>query len=141
MRPVYETSSDITNEEQVKAVLVSMWDVQFHKLPRFYFVDWILIQDGKAKAFAELKCRNNPRDKYPTLMLSLHKWMHGKAMAQEIDGAFLVIVRWEDGIYYHKQGWCEVSYGIGGRTDRSDKEDVEPVVFIPIDSFKRINKN
>jgi hypothetical protein len=115
-----------------------MWEVDFHKLPRAYHVDWMLTKRGEAKAFAELKCRNNPRSQYPTLMLSMHKWMHGKAMAQEIGGKFLVIVKWSDGIFYHTQGWCDVTYGVGGRKDRGDSQDIEPVVHIPTDYFKRV---
>ena len=139
MRPIYETPDDLANEEAIKELLILMWDVRFHKLPRAYHVDWMLTKKGEAKAFAELKCRKNPRRQYPTLMLSLHKWMHGKAMAEEIGGSFIVLVKWEDGIYWHKQGWCDVTYGVGGRKDRGDSQDIEPVVHIPTDYFKRIS--
>jgi hypothetical protein len=29
---------------------------------------------------------------------------------------------------------------IGGRTDRSDTQDIEPVVLIPIDDFRGLNE-
>ena len=140
MRPIYETDADLQREKEVQEALFLMWEVDFHKLPRAYHVDWMLTKRGEAKAFAELKCRNNPRSQYPTLMLSMHKWMHGKAMAQEIGGKFLVIVKWSDGIFYHTQGWCDVTYGVGGRKDRGDWQDIEPVVHIPVTDFKQLTK-
>ena len=138
MRPIYETSADLQREKEVQETLYLMWEVEFHKLPRAYHIDWMLTKKNETKAFAELKCRNNSRHQYPTLMLSMHKWMHGKSMAQEINGQFLVIVKWTDGIFYHKQGWCDVTYGVGGRKDRGDSQDIEPVVYIPTDFFKRV---
>ena len=137
-RPIYETDSDLAKEKEVQEALYLLWEVTFNKLPRAYHVDWMLTRKNEAKAFVELKCRNNNRHQYPTLMLSLHKWMHGKALAQEIGGKFLIIVKWNDGIFYHTQGWCDVTYGIGGRKDRGDNQDIEPVVYIPVDYFKRV---
>jgi hypothetical protein len=139
MRPIYETDGDLEKEREIGRTLSRAWKATLHKLPRAYNVDWMLVNaQGQAKAFVELKSRSNPSTQYPTLMLSLHKWMHGKAMAKEIGGVFLVVVRWTDGLYYHRQGDCEVTYGIGGRTDRGDDQDVEPVVHIPTKEFKRI---
>lgn len=138
MRPMYETQDDLANENYIKDLLAIAWDAKLHKLPRSYYVDWMITKKGEAKGFAELKCRNNDRCKYPTLMLSMHKWMHGKELASEIGGSFIIIVRWNDGTFYHKQGSCDVTYGIGGRTDRGDNQDIEPVVYIPTDYFKRI---
>ncbi len=138
MRPIYETQFDLARENEVKDTLKVMWGVEFNKLPIAYHVDWMVTRNGEAKAFAELKCRNNPRRQYPTLMLSLHKWMHGKDLAKEIGGKFIVIVKWTDGIFFHEQGTCDVQYGIGGRKDRRDSQDIEPVVYIPTDYFKRI---
>jgi hypothetical protein len=139
MRPIYETESDLEKEREIGKSLSRAWKASLHKLPRAYNVDWMLVnEDGQAKAFVELKSRSNRSTQYPTLMLSLHKWMHGKAMAKEIGGVFLIVVKWTDGLYYHRQGDCEVTYGVGGRTDRGDAQDVEPVVHIPVDAFKMV---
>lgn len=141
MRPIYETQADLDNEIQVRDALSRVWNVSFHKMPRAYNIDWLLVdQQGNAKAFVELKCRSTPKDQYPTLMLSLHKWMHGKTLAREINGVFLIAVRWTDGLYYCIPEECEgVTYGVGGRTDRGDSQDVEPVVHIPNSCFKQVS--
>lgn len=136
-RPLYESQADLQNEVQVAEHLNKVWGCKFHKLPMSYSVDWMIIRD-KPVAFAELKCRKNDSTKYLTLMLSLNKWVKGSQFANELDIPFLIICRWNDGLFYHTVGESEVTYGIGGRTDRGDSQDTEPVVYIPVTSFKRI---
>ena len=51
MRPTYETDADLANEVQVKEILSHQWKVTFHKMPRSYNIDWLLVdKDGMAKA-------------------------------------------------------------------------------------------
>lgn len=137
MRPLYESAKDLANELQVSSALAIKWDCNFFKMPMSYHVDWMIMKD-KPKAFAELKCRNNQIGRYPTFLLSLSKWMKGKDLAKEVGIPFLIIVRWTDGVFYHEAGSSEVTYGVGGRRDREDAADVEPVVLIPIEKFTRI---
>jgi hypothetical protein len=51
---------------------------------------------------------------------------------------FVLIIKWDDGVFFYKAGSSEVTYGFGGRYDRDDSQDQEPMVFIPVDKFKRI---
>jgi len=136
-RPLYESQADLQNETQVAEHLNKAWSCKFHKLPMSYNVDWMIMRD-KPVAFAELKCRKNDSTRYPTLMLSLNKWVKGSQFANELDVPFFIICRWTDGLFFHEVGSTPVTYGIGGRTDRGDSQDTEPVVYIPVESFKRI---
>jgi hypothetical protein len=138
-RPMYESQNDLSNEKDVANYLADKWSCVFKKLPISYNVDWLLINNSETpKAFAELKCRNNESIKYPTLLLSLSKWMKGKELGKELNIPFIVIVRWTDGVYFHIAGKHEVTYGFGGRRDRNDAQDVEPIVLIPTDTFKKV---
>jgi hypothetical protein len=137
-RPIYETEKDLTREKSIGKVLAKVWKAELHKLPRSYYVDWLITRNNQVKAFAELKCRSNNRRQYPSLILSLHKWIHGKQLAAEVSGEFLIIVQWKDGLFYFKESGLAVSYGFGGRKDRGDDQDMEPVVNIPVDYFKEI---
>ena len=136
-RPLYESQADLQNELQVAEHLNKVWHCKFHKLPMSYNVDWMIMRDIPV-AFAELKCRKNDSTRYPTLMLSLNKWVKGSQFANELDVPFFIICRWTDGLFFHEVGSNPVTYGIGGRTDRGDSQDTEPVVYIPVESFKRI---
>lgn len=138
MRPIYESPADLQNEKDVVEKLTQSWGIIFHKLPMSYHIDWLMVKDGNPRGFAELKCRRNDRQKYPTFMISLAKWMRGKELAHELSIPFIIIVRWNDGIFFHKAGTSPVTFGFGGRSDRGDSQDVEPVVYIGTEHFQKI---
>jgi hypothetical protein len=138
MRPFYESSKDLATENEVAEALSKKTGYVFHKLKIAYHVDWLVMQENKPKYVAEIKRRFNVKDQYPTLMLSLHKWMNGKQMSKEMNVDFVVIIKWDDGVFCHAAGDSPVIYGFGGRKDRNDDQDQEPMVFIPVDKFKRI---
>ena len=137
-RPMYESSKDLANEKEVAGLLSARHGYVFHKLKIAYHVDWLVMDEGKPKYVAEIKRRFNQSIKYPTLMISLHKWMKGKEMAREMRIPFVLIIRWDEGVFWYKEGTSKVTYGFGGRYDREDSQDQEPMVFIQVDKFKRI---
>lgn len=134
-RPQYESNIDLTNEQRVAAKLSILWRAYFHKLPKSYHVDWMVCRNNQTVAFAELKCRQNTRFAYPTFMISLAKWMRGKELAREAKVPFIIIVNWTDGTFFLKVQDQPVTYGFGGRKDRNDSQDMEPVVFINTSYF------
>ena len=138
MRPRYESSFDLSNEKEVSNQLSVNWNCSFHKLPISYYVDWMLIKNNKSVAFAELKTRKNLRQQYPTLLLSLAKWIHGNDLSKATSLPFLIIVKWTDGLFWIDSKNAKVNFGIGGRTDRNDSQDIEPVVFIDVNNFKKV---
>jgi len=93
--------------------------------------------DGKAiTAFCEFKRRHVQMDKYPTLILSLRKYKQLVSYSWCEDGAYL-FVRWNDKDGVHRIPSKAIEYDIewGGRIDRGDWQDNEPVVHIPISDF------
>ena len=141
MRPLYESSKDLSNELRVSAHLKDCWNAEFVKLPMAYHVDWAVVRGTEIKAFAEFKRRQNPKDRYPTFMISLNKWKNGRSLGNEIGVPFLIIVEWNDGLYYCDTKAVTSTYGFGGRTDRGDSQDQEPVVFINTKAFNKVRKN
>ena len=137
-RPMYESKKDLANEKEVAGFLSSKTGYVFHKLKIAYHVDWLVMDKEKPKYVAEIKRRLNHSSKYPTLMLSLQKWMKGKEMAAEMNIKFVLIIKWDDGVFFYKAKKDDVTYGFGGRYDRDDSQDQEPMVFIPVSKFKRI---
>lgn len=135
---MYESKEDLANEKEVANFLSSKTGFVFHKLKIAYHVDWLVMDKGKPKYVAEIKRRFNPSTEYPTLMLSLQKWMKGKEMAAEMNIEFVLIIKWNDGLFSYKAEKDGVTYGFGGRYDRDDPQDQEPMVFIPVSKFKRI---
>lgn len=136
-RPLYETEADLANEVDAQSVIESLWSCDIKKLPMRYLVDWAIFQEGKLRAYAEFKRRKHAMAKFDTLILSHHKWVAGKTLASEANVPFVVIVQFND-----KLAFCETKHAApiswSGRTDRGDQQDLEPVVHIPVSSFKVI---
>ena len=85
-----------------------------------------------------MKCRTNPKDKYPTYMLSLDKWLAGMNMHLFGGLPFVLVVQWSDCIGFLKcvNAIKHITIDMGGRKDRNDSQDIEPVVYIPTNLFK-----
>lgn len=136
-RPTYETSADIDAETEVALLVAERWKATAHKLKKFYSTDWALIRNEVVMAFIEIKCRNNPRDKYPTLILSLDKVISMKNLASVSGKPVFLVVKYTDAICY-TQNLRPESIRLGGRTDRNDAQDIEPVIHIPVRNFKTL---
>jgi len=138
-RPTYETPYDMDAEDKVALILAEKWKCEVQKLPQFYRVDRALTRDSRIEGLVEIKCRLRVRrDKYPTYMLSVSKLGAMDALARAMKIPVFLVVEWEDEIgYIETDGLlAEIEdFYIGGRVDRNDKQDKEPVVYIPIEDF------
>lgn len=136
-RPLYETSGDRGREDGVRRLIERRWNCTATKLPMQYHLDFGLYRGGELVAFAEVKCRKTPFANYPTYIISLSKVVAAldlSAAAGRVPA--LLVVNWADVV-----GWVNLAQAgdwkvrSGGRTDRGDWQDVEPVVEIPIEEF------
>lgn len=134
-RPLYETENDRAKEADVVRKLMSPNDT-IHKLPIRYGVDFIMFRNDVPNKWIEVKCRNNPKDKYPDLMISVAKITSGIELSKTTGIPFILVVDWEDCIcslrIYNTDG---MSISWGGRQDRDDTQDMEPVYHIPSAHF------
>lgn len=135
--PKYETENDRLNETNVLKKIQEYNDIDFGKLYGEYAkIDfWIKNNLSGKTIFAEVKCRNNAHDKYPTYFISHAKWKAGKKLATELKTKFYIIVRFTDGIY-HTDETDKLDTGTryvasGGRTDRGGVNDIEMMLHIP----------
>lgn len=136
MRPRYETASDLTKERQAVERFLDSFpvDAEAVKLPMQYRMDFCIVSGGNASAFVEVKCRTNKMHAYPTYMISLSKMVAAAAYSR-LGITCILLVQWSD-----KSGWVKIdpdgwSIKWGGRRDRADWQDSEPVVHIPISDF------
>ena len=137
MRPTYETLQTLAIEAETMKAACSVWGAKERKLAARYQIDWaVLNSDGNMRAWAECKRRYHQYGKYDTLMLSLGKYREGRQLCLDTGMPFLLIVEWDDGIRWMRASADMPAIGLGGREDRNDPDDIEPCVFIPIESFK-----
>jgi hypothetical protein len=142
VRPIYETTKDLSNESDVANMLSRRWDCNFVKLPIRYHLDFVLTRGDKAVAYAELKTRNYSMadiDKMGGYLMSIGKWSAAKQLSQASLLPFILIVRTLDGLY--RSSFTEFipdDVLVRGRTDRNDWQDIEPCVLLNTQRFKRI---
>lgn len=135
MRPTYETQADRDHEQQVINLLCEKWGCEAWKTPTFYPVDWSLGSNRQVKAMAEIKFRNKS---YSSYLISLSKFSDMLAGSNLLP--YLLVICWpEEGkrVVRYAKVTPDLHKGIvhGGRTDRGDSQDVEPLVEIPMDKF------
>ena len=141
-RPIYESQVDLTHENKMKPFLEAKWNCTLHKVPLKYQVDWLAMRGKDPMAFVEFKHREKLSiDAYPRYMISLDKWMKAKQLCKEVEIPFIMVITFTEGTYYGvfaHNGLHEVTYGFGGRYDRGDAQDVEPMIYLPLKKFMKI---
>jgi len=146
VRPIYETKEDLKNENNVIDYFCSYFNsgyrhlkqaqnLSFHKIPKQYHLDYCITSNNKVKYFCEVKVRKNSSHQYDDYLLSLAKVSAAKNLQDASGLKSILLVKWTDKIGYTKFNFDWPVY-IGGRKDRADWQDVEPVVHIPNSSFK-----
>jgi hypothetical protein len=157
MTPWNETPEDIDSEKAF-ALSVSSdnnHDLGFIKLEALKFeVDFAIASKSllvgnqpKILGVAEIKIRNTPMSKYPTLFLNLTKWMSLRRYSILSDLPFVLLVRWQDqdAMFYESPATnndvdsprFEVAWG--GRSDRGQEQDMNPLIHIPIFMFEPVS--
>lgn len=141
MRPVYETAENREREKNVITYACKIWNCTAVKTPRFYPLDWSLQKDGQIKAFAEVKYRSKI---YPTYLISAHKWQAAINLSEILNIPALLVICWPDENDNRFVIWTQMKRGKhhkiihGGRFDRNDEQDSEPMVELNLSVFKRL---
>lgn len=137
MRPLYENDHSIAAENEIRLIIEKKFAMKLVKLPMSYHVDFFATKDGKGVGWIEIKDR--PKFDYDTYMISAMKAVYAHQLAAATGLPVSLIVRLNGVLFSYKFFAPEWELGVGGRTDRGDKMDVEPCVFIPLEKFKRLS--
>jgi hypothetical protein len=136
MRLKYERPEDIVAERAALDRACEVWKCTAEKLPMKYELDYLLLREGKGVAWLEIKSRTNPRTEYPTYMIALTKIMAARRLSEASQRPSFLLVQWTDACGYIRiDSLLDFTTAVGGRTDRGDEQDIEPVAKIPIGEF------
>jgi len=133
MRPMYESHESLHAERTVAEFLSKKWGCSVFKLPIKYKIDFAFVKDNRVVAWAEIKERSR---KYDEMFISLDKWLAGKEISLSTGIPFVVVFAFDDGIYWRSVQGDDPRIVIGGREDRGDWQDIEPMAVFPIHGFK-----
>lgn len=137
MRPTYESSDDLRNEQEIITFFTQHFnkDLTAVKIPKQYKIDYCLMIGDRITAFAEVKNRTCAKNTYPTYMMSLAKYLEALRINKDLKLETILVVKWTDAVGYIELGRRAWPIGFGGRVDRGDWQDKEPMIFIPISEF------
>ena len=141
IRPIYESENDMTAEEETALKCAELFKAECKKLPKLHPLDFAFLRDGHICSFAEIKCRTCRHDEYKTYMLSLDKMIKARMVTAFSGVPCLLIVRWSNRIGFIDMKTEYNSIAMGGRSDRNDTQDIEPVIHWNVDKFTFINHN
>ena len=137
-RKMYESKDNLEKEKNVLRHMSVKWDVSYSKLPISYKLDYSMYRNDKLCGFAEVKCRKNSMNDFSTYIISLSKVMKARRLASVTGTKSVLIVSWSDAT-----GWINLFSDFevkqGGRSDRDDWQDQEPVCHFQISEFKIIS--
>jgi len=137
MRIKYESKRDKQKERNVAKRVADLWDVVARENPEFYPVDFCFTDDkNEVSGFGEIKVRTHEYGRYPTYIVSAHKVADAKSLANATGLSVILIVQWTCGtIAFLDFDHPPVRTTWGGRQDRSDGQDMEPVNHYDIEQF------
>lgn len=141
MRPTYETERDRSREDEIMGLIEDIWDCNLVKMDKRQILDFAAMRNGEVTAWIEYKYRNYDWakiDRFGGYMLSLKKWEEGHRKVMDTAIPFLIIVNCLGDIrFWRVRRRDNPKIGFGGRTDRNDPLDTEPVVFLPVKNFQK----
>tara|TARA_R110002012_G_scaffold313444_1_gene525048 strand:+ start:818 stop:1243 length:426 start_codon:yes stop_codon:yes gene_type:complete len=139
MRTLYETVDDLRSEKNVIGYVSQCWNVASFKLPMSYKIDYAMYRNSLLIGFAEVKCRTHIFGTFPTYIISLAKVLEAKRLGRETNTTPILIVSWTDKIGY-MDFFSHHQIKQGGRSDRNDWQDQEPMCHFDLKHFKGIGK-
>ena len=147
--PLYETDAHRAAERIVANVYAGLLPdgLLMVERPPESGCDWIVVRatDKQIDKYIEIKCRpSNKQAAYKSYMLDLNKARACLNLAHTSPAVWILIYAWSDKIVGRKfdpidrkdRFWWGAF--LGGRTDRGDDMDVDPVVYFDACTFVKI---
>jgi hypothetical protein len=147
-RPFYETKGQRKNEELIANYVADRWDCNLVRMKSAFPVDYMLrryshADEGESLAFAEIKHRQytlDAIDQMGGLFVSLLKWGNAKNLCGIAACPLLVILRdgADETYWFRTDDFSHDGITFGGRTDRGDPQDCEPLITLRKERFRRL---
>mgnify|MGYP003128412249 FL=1 len=137
MRPLYETKINLNSEKKVMDYVSQCWNVVYFKLPMSYKMDYAVYRDEALVGFAEVKCRTHKFGTFPTYIISLAKVLEARRLGKETNTTPILVVSWLGALAY-LDFFSPFTIKQGGRSDRGDWQDQEPMCHYELKHFKKV---
>lgn len=131
---ILERTVDVDNETAAAARLEAAWGVTLHRYPRLNAVDWYAERDDRLVGHVEIKVRTCTATTYPTVYLSLRKYLSLLTLEQATGARSAFVAGFACGTLL----WTPITevdardVVMAGRHDRGYASDREPMILVPI---------
>lgn len=138
--PLFKTAGDRVREKEVAAALATQWHCELHPFGQLAPIDWFAVRDGRVVGLIELKARSHASDRFPTVFLSVRKWL-ALIMAENGMGVPAVfVVQFTDGIRWIRVADVSAKQvrmgGVGFERDVKFHSAVEPMIDVPVSAMR-----
>lgn len=142
-RKLYESAENLDKERSVALFLEEKWKCEAVKMPIKYGLDYTFRRNKELVGFCEIKCLNYELSQFDRMsdgyFISLGKFMSAKSLVEFTKLPFFLVLDTTDGIYYRKfTNFENLRFTVNGRKDRSDWQDVEPMVLLETALFTKM---
>lgn len=138
LRPIYQNNTDLENENKAIPLIQEKFNCTLSpKLPMKYSAEWIAFRDNNPVAIIEFKKRNLYYKYSKTYDISLHKITITQLFAQKLNLPIILVIHLLDGVYFTTIK-DEIPSIVFSRNYRDDPDDIEPLIVIPIQDFKKL---
>jgi hypothetical protein len=136
---IFKTADDDRRENDVAGELARAWGCTLRSFSWLSPVDWWAERDGRIVGLLELKCRTCSSSTYPTVFLSLRKWLALTLASLALDVPGLFVVRFTDGVWWVPVARVDArAIRVAGRAVVRQPADVEPLIDVPVASMARL---
>lgn len=130
---VFNRGLDRENERVVAAQMEAAFKCTVHDFGSLNDVDFWLEKDGALAAYVEMKTRTQSSTKFPTVYLSIRKWLAMNLLSVGVEVPCLFVVKFSDEVRWINLKDVDArSTHICERSDHRAANDREPVVLVPV---------
>lgn len=125
------------NEQKIQAILEKVWKITLRHTEPFAPADFYIIENDSIVGAIEIKTRSHKFGKYPTIWMSLRKYISLKNLNLK---DIYYVINYPNTVRYIKLDDIDSSKIVtSGRTDRVDApNDIETLIEIPIYELREI---
>ncbi len=143
--PVFSTDADRAGETDVAAMLERAWHCTIAPFGPLAPIDFYATRDGRLVGVLELKTRSQASDRFPTVFLSVRKWLALTLAETGLGCPAIFVVRFADAIRWVSVRTVDASaVELGGcalprnrrRGAITGASDREPVILVPIATMR-----
>jgi len=138
---IFSTPEDTESEDYVAAKICERYDVELIRFGSLCPIDFFARHKGGVTGVIEVKTRCNDSREYPTVFLSVQKWIALSLASMGMGVPAYFVVRFTDGIR-----WIEISdlgampYLIRIVYTADEGDDPEPCIEVPIGRMETLHE-